>query len=129
MTAVDPVANGLLFERFLSEKRVDGLAEAPDIDVDIEHDRREEVLDYMYGHYERSHSAIACIVQTYRGPNSMRAFGYPIEQVNDLSKRMHYDEPKEGAERIRTELGARFGFDGDHCPTPSPPSTETSIPG
>ncbi|MDQ3244410.1 MAG: error-prone DNA polymerase [Gemmatimonadota bacterium] len=117
VTAVDPVANGLLFERFLSEKRVDGLAEAPDIDVDIEHDRREEVLNYMYGHYERSHSAIACIVQTYRGPNalrdSMRAFGYPIEQVNDLSKRMHYDEPKEGAERIRTDLGARFGFDAE----------------
>ncbi|MBA3342628.1 MAG: error-prone DNA polymerase [Gemmatimonadaceae bacterium] len=114
VTAVDPVANGLLFERFLSEKRVDGLNEAPDIDVDIEHDRREEVLDYMYDHYERSHSAITCIVQTYRGPNalrdSMRAFGYPIEQINDMSKRMHYDEPVEGAEKVRTELGAKFGL-------------------
>lgn len=114
VTAVDPVANGLLFERFLSEKRVDGQTEAPDIDVDIEHDRREEVLDYMYGHYERSHSAIACIVQTYRGPNalrdSMRAFGYPIELVNDMSKRLHYDEPREGAEKIRTSLGAKFGL-------------------
>ncbi|HVF38846.1 MAG TPA: PHP domain-containing protein, partial [Gemmatimonadaceae bacterium] len=115
VTAVDPVANGLLFERFLSEKRVDGQTEAPDIDVDIEHDRREEVLDYMYSHYDRAHSAIACIVQTYRGPNalrdSMRAFGYPIEQVNEMSKRMHYDEPAEGAEKIRAELGAKFGFD------------------
>ena len=105
VTAVDPVANGLLFERFLSEKRVDGQTEAPDIDVDIEHDRREEVLDYMYGHYDRAHSAIACIVQTYRGPNalrdSMRAFGYPITQVNEMSKRMHYDEPREGAEERR----------------------------
>ncbi|MDO8501354.1 MAG: error-prone DNA polymerase [Gemmatimonadaceae bacterium] len=119
VTAVDPVANGLLFERFLSEKRVDGQTEAPDIDVDIEHDRREEVLDYMYDHYERSHSAIACIVQTYRGPNalrdSMRAFGYPMELINDMSKRMHYDEPREGAERIRTELGARFGFDAENA--------------
>ncbi|MEO8577004.1 MAG: DNA polymerase III subunit alpha, partial [Gemmatimonadales bacterium] len=117
VTAVDPVENGLLFERFLSEKRVDGQTEAPDIDVDIEHDRREEVLDYMYDHYERSHSAIACIVQTYRGPNalrdSMRAFGYPMELINDMSKRMHYDEPREGAERIRTELGARFGFNAE----------------
>src|SRR5215203_3035929 len=117
VTAVDPVENGLLFERFLSEKRVDGQTEAPDIDVDIEHDRRKEVLDYMYGHYERSHSAIACIVQTYRGPNalrdSMRAFGYPIEQVNDMSKRMHYDDPREGAEKIRTEMGAKFGFDAE----------------
>jgi len=114
VTAVDPVANGLLFERFLSEKRVDGQTEAPDIDVDIEHDRREEVLDYMYTHYERSHSAIACIVQTYRGPNalrdSMRAFGYPIELVNEMSKRMHYDEPAEGAEKVRAELGAKFGL-------------------
>ena len=105
VTAVDPVANGLLFERFLSEKRVDGQTEAPDIDVDIEHDRREEVLDYMYAHYDRDHSAIACIVQTYRGPNalrdSMRAFGYPIEQINEMSKRMHYDEPREAAEKVR----------------------------
>src|SRR5206468_12422736 len=72
VAAVDPVANGLLFERFLSEKRVDGLTEAPDIDVDIEHDRREEVLDYMYDHYQRSHSAITCIVQTYRDRKSTR---------------------------------------------------------
>jgi error-prone DNA polymerase len=114
VTAVDPVENGLLFERFLSEKRVDGLTEAPDIDVDIEHDRREEVLDYMYSHYERSHSAIACIVQTYRGPNalrdSMRAFGYPMDQINEMSKRMHYDEPIEAAERVRDEMGAKFGL-------------------
>lgn len=114
VTAVDPVANGLLFERFLSEKRIGGETEAPDIDVDIEHDRREEVLDYMYTHYDRAHSAIACIVQTYRGPNalrdSMRAFGYPVEQMNDLSKRMHYDDPAEGAEKVRGELGAKFGL-------------------
>ncbi len=114
VTAVDPVANGLLFERFLSEKRVDGQTEAPDIDVDIEHDRREEVLDYMYNHYDRAHSAIACIVQTYRGPNairdSMRAFGYPIDQVNEISKRMHYDEPREGAEKVRAELGEKYGL-------------------
>jgi error-prone DNA polymerase len=115
VTAVDPVANGLLFERFLSEKRVDGLNEAPDIDVDIEHDRREEVLDYMYRNYDRSHSAIACIVQTYRGPNalrdSMRAFGYPMEQINEMSKRLHYDEPREAAEQAGGALGAKFGLD------------------
>ncbi|HUQ47103.1 MAG TPA: DNA polymerase III subunit alpha, partial [Gemmatimonadaceae bacterium] len=114
VTAVDPVANGLLFERFLSEKRTNGQTEAPDIDVDIEHDRREEVLDYMYTHYERSHSAIACIVQTYRGPNalrdSMRAFGYPMDLINDMSKRMHYDDPAEGAVKVRDELGAKFGL-------------------
>ena len=47
ITPIDPVKHGLLFERFLSAVRVDGKAEAPDIDVDVEHDRREEVLDYM----------------------------------------------------------------------------------
>ena len=114
VTAVDPVANGLLFERFLSEMRVDGITEAPDIDLDIEHDRREEVLDYMYDHYERKHSAIACIVQTYRAPNalrdSMRALGYPIELANDISKRLHYDDPIAGAENVRTVLGPKFGL-------------------
>jgi error-prone DNA polymerase len=114
ITAVDPVANGLLFERFLSEMRVDGITEAPDIDLDIEHDRREEVLDYMYDHYARSHSAIACIVQTYRAPNalrdSMRALGYPIELANDISKRLHYDDPVAGAENVRTVLGPKFGL-------------------
>jgi error-prone DNA polymerase len=117
VTAVDPVANGLLFERFLSEMRVDGLTEAPDIDVDIEHDRREEVLDYMYDHYARSHSAIACIVQTYRAPNalrdSMRAFGYPIELANDISRRLHYDDPVAGAESVRETLGPKFGLKVD----------------
>ena len=58
ITAVDPVANGLLFERFLSDARVNGRAEPPDIDVDFEHERREEVLDYMYDNYDRKHAAI-----------------------------------------------------------------------
>jgi error-prone DNA polymerase len=53
VTAVDPVRNGLLFERFLSDARVPGpngeYTQAPDIDLDIEHDRREEVLNYVYG--------------------------------------------------------------------------------
>src|SRR6202035_1845746 len=85
ITAVDPVKHGLLFERFLSEARMNGDSEPPDIDVDFEHDRREEVLDYMYGKYHRPHAAIACTVQTYRMPgavqDAMRAFGYPAEMA------------------------------------------------
>jgi error-prone DNA polymerase len=53
-----PGPHGLLFERFLSEVRTDGRTEAPDIDVDFEMHRREEVLDYMYDSYGRAHSAI-----------------------------------------------------------------------
>ncbi|GAC1652746.1 MAG: error-prone DNA polymerase [Gemmatimonadaceae bacterium] len=115
ITAVDPVQHGLLFERFLSEMRVDGKAEAPDIDIDIEHDRREEVLDYVYGTYRRSHAAITCVVQTYRAPNAvrdaMRALGYPPTLATRLSKRVHYYEPGEGADRIRNTLAAEVGLD------------------
>lgn len=118
ITAVDPVRHGLLFERFLSEIRVDGQTEAPDIDVDIEHDRREEVLDYVYGHYNRTHAAITCIVQTYRGPNalrdSMRAFGYPVELANNLSKRIHWSDPIEGAKYVEETLAPKYGLDLDN---------------
>src|SRR6267378_2248869 len=115
ITAVDPVRHGLLFERFLSEIRVDGQTEAPDIDVDIEHDRREEVLDYVYGKYNRAQAAITCIVQMYRGPNairdSMRAFGYPVEMANNISKRIHWSDPIEGAKYIEEILAPKLGID------------------
>jgi error-prone DNA polymerase len=105
VTAVDPVANGLLFERFLSDARVDGQTEAPDIDLDIEHDRREELLDYVYGRYDRTRAAITCVVQHYRAPNAlldaMRAVGYPLSLAHQLSKRMHYAEAADGAELLR----------------------------
>jgi error-prone DNA polymerase len=113
ITAVDPVRHGLLFERFLSETRVDGLSEAPDIDLDIEHDRREEVLDYAYGRWDRSRAAIACTVQHYRAPNAlldaMRVLGYPVEQAHLLSKRVHYLEAADGAAQLRA-LAPRFGL-------------------
>ena len=119
VTAVDPILNGLLFERFLSEARVPGASgeytEAPDIDLDIEHDRREEVLDYVYGEYHREHSAITCTVQTYRAPNAildaMRALGYPPELGFELSRRLHRFDPAEGVQKVQDALGKRFGID------------------
>jgi len=118
ITAVDPVRHGLLFERFLSEIRVDGQTEAPDIDVDIEHDRREEVLDYVYGKYNRANAAITCIIQMYRGPNaildSMRAFGYPVEMATNFSKRLHWSDPAEGAKYIEEILAPKYGLDLDN---------------
>ncbi|HET9636883.1 MAG TPA: DNA polymerase III subunit alpha, partial [Gemmatimonadaceae bacterium] len=118
ITAVDPVRHGLLFERFLSEIRVDGQTEAPDIDVDIEHDRREEVLDYVYGKYNRAQAAITCVTQMYRGPNairdSMRAFGYPVEMANNISKRIHWSDPAEGAKYVEQELAPKLGIDFDN---------------
>ncbi|HEX7050840.1 MAG TPA: error-prone DNA polymerase [Longimicrobiales bacterium] len=115
ITAVDPVAHGLLFERFLSEARTDGRTEAPDIDVDFEMHRREEVLDFMYARYGRRHAAITCTIQTYHAPNAvqdvMRALGYPAERALALSKRLHRVRPSEGAARIEKELAARHGLD------------------
>ena len=94
---------------------MDGKAEAPDIDVDFEHDRREEVLDYMYAHYAREKAAIACTVQTYRAPNAvqdaMRAFGYPPELAVSISKRLHHAEPAEAAAVIRDGLGVEQGLE------------------
>ena len=116
ITAVDPVKHGLLFERFLSDARIGSKAsEPPDIDVDFEHERREEVLDYMYAKYDRAHAAITGVTQMYRGPNavqdSMRAFGYPAELAVKISKRVHYSDPNDAVEAIREDVAARVGFD------------------
>jgi len=115
ITAVDPVKHGLLFERFLSEARVDGLTEAPDIDVDFEHDRREEVLNYVYRRYQREHSAITGVTQIYSActaiQDAMRAFGYPAELAFKLPKRLHRYGCLEGAEQLEGGLAQAQGFD------------------
>jgi error-prone DNA polymerase len=99
ITAVDPVEHGLLFERFLSDARVNGRAEPPDIDVDFEHNRREEVIDYMYANYDRRHAAITAVTQMFHAPtaiqDAMRALGFPAEQAFEISKRVHGSEPSE----------------------------------
>ncbi|HUG41741.1 MAG TPA: DNA polymerase III subunit alpha [Longimicrobiales bacterium] len=115
ITAVDPVRHGLLFERFLSEVRTDGLTEAPDIDVDFEMHRREEVLDYMYRRYGRAHAAITAVTQMYHAPTAiqdcMRALGWPAQTAFNLSKRVHHLEPAAGADELEAGLAARFGVD------------------
>ncbi len=115
ITAVDPVRHGLLFERFLSEVRMDGRTEAPDIDVDFEMDRREEVLDYMYERYGRRHAAITCVTQTYHAPSAlqdvMRALGHPAELAFALSKRLHGVAPSEGARMLVEGLAAEHGLE------------------
>lgn len=117
ITAVDPVKNGLLFERFLSEARTDGLTEAPDIDVDFEMHRREEVLNYVYAKYSRQHAAITAVTQMYHAPSAlqdaMRALGYPAELAFMLSKRMHWQSPSDGADALEGGLARENGFDID----------------
>ncbi|HEX6068207.1 MAG TPA: error-prone DNA polymerase [Longimicrobiaceae bacterium] len=114
ITAVDPVRYELLFERFLSAARTDGLTEAPDIDVDFEMHRREEVLDYVYGRYSREHAAITAVTQEFHAPGAlqdmMRALGYPAELAFRLSKRMHGIEPSQGAELLVDGLAKSQGL-------------------
>jgi error-prone DNA polymerase len=71
ITAVDPTKHHVLFERFLSRER----AEPPDIDLDIEHERREEVIQHVYGVYGRDHAAMVCNVIRYRPRSAVRDVG------------------------------------------------------
>ena len=71
ITAVDPAEIDLLFERFVSAER----GEPPDIDVDFEHERREEVIQYIYGRYGRERAAIAATVIHYRPRSAIRDVG------------------------------------------------------
>jgi error-prone DNA polymerase len=86
ITAVDPVALGLLFERFLSKER----AEPPDIDLDIEHDRREEVIQHVYAKYGRTHAAMVANVIRYRPRSAVRevgkVLGVPETALDRVSK-------------------------------------------
>ena len=86
VTAVDPVANGLLFERFLSPAR-DG---PPDIDIDIESDLREQVIQYVYTRYGRDYAAQVANVITYRRRSAIRdmarALGFSQGQQDAWSK-------------------------------------------
>src|SRR6516164_8235338 len=88
ITSVDPVLHELLFERFLSAGR-DG---PPDIDLDIEHRRREEVIQYVYGKYGRDKAAQVANVITYRPRMALRdaggALGYPPEQQDRWAKQV-----------------------------------------
>ncbi|ATQ31836.1 DNA polymerase [Rhodococcus ruber Chol-4] len=88
ITNVDPVRNELLFERFLSPER-DG---PPDIDIDIESDRREEAIQHVYAKYGRTHAAQVANVVTYRGKSAVRdmarALGYAQGQQDAWSRQV-----------------------------------------
>jgi len=75
ITAIDPVRMGLLFERFISKER----AEPPDIDLDIQHNRREEVIQHVYNKYGRSHAAMVANVIRYRPRSAVRDVGKALD--------------------------------------------------
>jgi error-prone DNA polymerase len=107
ITEVDPGRMSVLFERFISRER----NEPPDIDVDFEHQRREEVIQYIYGKYGRERAAIAAVVITYQPRSALRdvgkALGLSLDQVDLLSKSMSWWDNR-GALQKRLAEG---GFD------------------
>ena len=108
ITAVNPLESNMLFERFLSEER----REPPDIDVDFEHDRREEVIQAIYARYGRDRAAMVCEVVSYRGKSALRevgkVFGFSLEQVDRLSGLVEWWDRLSEVDAVRI---ARAGFD------------------
>lgn len=107
ITEVDPSRMDMLFERFVSRER----NEPPDIDVDFEHQRREEVMQYVYGKYGRERAALAATVITYRPRSAIRdvgkALGLDLVQVDTLAKSLAWWDGR----RILPERLREAGFD------------------
>ena len=105
VTEVDPSQSKLLFERFLSKER----EEYPDIDVDFEHQRREEVIQYLYGKYGRHRTALAATVITYRTRSAVRdvgkALGFDADTVDALAKSHQWWESREALDLRLREMG------------------------
>ncbi|MGJ7528533.1 error-prone DNA polymerase [Variovorax sp. GB1P17] len=110
ITAINPDKGTLLFERFLSRER----REPPDIDVDFEHQRREDVIQYIYKKYGRERAAIAAVVICYRSRSALRDVGKAIgidERLIDEFAKDHYwfddtvlgEQLRQAAERVGVE--------------------------
>jgi len=84
VTSVDPACHDLLFERFLSSNR----DEPPDIDVDFEHERREEIIQYIYDRYGRHRAGIAATVIRYRPRSAIREVGKVLGLTEDVTARL-----------------------------------------
>ena len=105
ITEVDPARMEMLMERFISRER----NEPPDIDVDFEHERREEVIQYIYTKYSRERAALAATVITYRPKSAIRdvgkALGFGAGELDTLARSLHWwDRRNVDTERV-TEAG------------------------
>jgi error-prone DNA polymerase len=110
ITAVDPERMSVLFERFISRER----NEPPDIDVDFEHQRREEVMQYLFAKYGRERAALTAALHTYRPRGALRdlgkALGFSLDQVDKLARAMSWWDGR----RIEPQRLREAGFDPDH---------------
>lgn len=104
ITGVDPIQHGLLFERFLNPDR----RGMPDIDLDVQSDRRDELIHFVERTYTHEHAAMVANVITYRPRLALRdaakALGYPLALVNQLTKVVPHHNPREDLPRYREEL-------------------------
>jgi error-prone DNA polymerase len=110
ITAVDPIAMNLLFERFMSEER----REIPDIDIDFAHQDRERVIQYVYERYGRTNAAMVAEVITYRTRSAIRdvgkALGLTLEQVDTIAREFDVREqlPQEAGPELLFTLCRRI---------------------
>jgi error-prone DNA polymerase len=105
ITEVDPTQTTLLFERFISRER----NEPPDIDVDFEHERREEVIQYIYGKYGISRCALAAALSTYRTRGAVRdvgkALGLDEGPIDAVARSVHWFDDADQLQRGLIEAG------------------------
>ena len=110
ITEVDPARINTLFERFISRQR----NEPPDIDVDFEHQRREEVIQYIYTRYGRNRAALAATIVSYRPKSAVRdvgkALGLDPDQIERLNRTLHWRDGHE----IAAERLLEAGFNPDN---------------
>ena len=115
LTRVDPIRLSLPFERFLSEER----GRAPDIDLDLEADRREEVIQYCYRRYGRERAAMVANVITYRARSVLRdvakTFGFTQAQVDGLSRYVDTHDPSRLAQDVPLPAGLTADLIYDIC--------------
>jgi error-prone DNA polymerase len=110
VTSVDPVTHDLLFSRFVSEER----AEPPDIDVDFEHERREEVMQYIYQRYGRHRAGIAATVIHYRPRSAVREVGKVLGFSEDVTARLTSTIWGSFSSSMAEQRYAEAGFDPDN---------------
>ncbi len=110
ITAVDPAKHSLLFSRFISEER----KEPPDIDVDFEHERREEVMQYVYERYGRARAGIVATVIHYRPRSAVREVGKALGLSEDMTSRLASTVWGSYSSSIEPKRFTESGFDPDN---------------
>ena len=112
ITAADVETHDLLFERFISEER----GEPPDIDVDFEHERREEVIQHIYQHYGRERAAICATLNRYRPRGAIREVGKALGLTEDVTAGLAREVWGPHGDRAMEDVAADRGLDPDLDP-------------